>query len=84
MFLQDFDLHFVHVPGTAMGPAYALSHLPNPDLSSDNTDVTLLPDDLFISAIDTALVQKITSSFITDPLVVTALQNLSQGSLLFP
>ena len=67
-----------------MGPADALSRLPNPDLSSDNADVTLLPDDLCISAIDTALIQKITSSSITDPLVVTALQNLSQGSLLFP
>ena len=67
-----------------MGPADALSHLPNPDLSSDNTDVTLLPDDLFISAIDTALVDKITSSSLTDPLVVTALQNLSQGLPLFP
>ena len=84
MFLQDFDLHFVHVPGTAMGPADALSRLPNPDLSSDNTDVTLLPDNLFISTIDTALVNKIMSSSLTDPLVVTALQNLSQGSLLFP
>ena len=84
MFLQDFDLHFVHIPGMAMGPANALSHLPNPDLSSDNTDVTLLPDDLFISAINTTLVNKITSSSLTDPLVVTALQNLSQGSPLFP
>ena len=84
MFLQDFDLHFVHVPGTAMGPADALSRLPNPDLSSDNTNVTLLPDDLFISAIDTTLVDKITSSSLTDPLVVTALQNLSQGLPLFP
>ena len=84
MFLQDFDLHFIHVPGTAMGPANALSRLPNPDLSSDNADVTLLPDNLFISAINTALVDKITSSSLTDPLVVTALQNLSQGSPLFP
>ena len=84
MFLQDFDLHFVHVPGTAMGPADALSRLPNPDLSSDNNDVTLLPDDLFISTIDTTLVDKIRSSSPTDPLVVTALQNLSHGSPLFP
>ena len=84
MFLQDFDLHFVHVPGTAMGPTNALSHLPNPDLSSDNTDITLLPNNLFIYAIDTALVDKIQSSSMTDPLVVTALQNLSQGSPLFP
>ena len=84
MFLQDFDLHFVHVPGMAMGPADALSRLPNPDLSSDNTDVTLLPDDLFISVLDTALVDKIASSSVTDPLVVAPLRNLSQGSPLFP
>ena len=84
MFLQDFDLHFVHVPGTALGPTDALSCLPNSDLSSDNTDVTLLPNDLFISAIDTALIDKIQSSSVADPLVVTALQNLSQGSPLFP
>ena len=84
MFLQDFNLHFIHVLGTAVGPADALSRLPNPDLSSDNADVTLLSDDLFISVIDIALVDKITSSSLTDPLVVTALQNLSQGSPLFP
>ena len=45
MFLQDFDLQFIHVLGTAMSPVDALSHLPNPDLSADNTDVTLLPAD---------------------------------------
>ena len=67
-----------------MGPADALSRLPNPDLSSDNADVTLLPDDLFISVIDITLVDKITSSSLTNLLVITALQNLSQGSPLFP
>ena len=46
MFLQDFDLHFVHVPGSTMRPTNALSCLINPDVSSDNTNVTLLPDDL--------------------------------------
>ena len=84
MFLQDPDLQFIHVPGTAMGPTDALSCLPNPDLSSDNTNVTLLPDNLFIHAIDTTLIQKISSSSPTDPLVVTALHNLSCGSPLFP
>ena len=67
-----------------MGPVDALSHLTNPDVSSDNIDVTILPDDLFIHAIDTALVQKITSSSLSNPLVVSALQNLSVGSPLFP
>ena len=84
MFLQDFDLTFIHTPGTAMGPADALSHLSNPDTSSDNTDVTLLPDDLCTCAIDTALLDKITSSSALDPLVINAIQNLSNGSPLFP
>ena len=84
MFLQDFDLHFIHLPGSAMGPADALSRLPDPDTSSDNIDVTVLPNDLFIHAIDVALVDKISSSSPSDPLVVSALQNLSVGSPLFP
>ena len=84
MFLQDFDLHFVHIPGSAMGPADALSRLVDPDTSSNNTNVTLLSDDLFIHAIDTALVDKITSSTPTDPLFLNALKNLSAGSPLFP
>ena len=84
MFLQDFDLHFVHLPGSAMGPADALSCLPDPDTSSDNVDVTVLPDNLFIRAIDVALVDKISSSSSSDPLVVSALQGLSVGSPLFP
>ena len=84
MFLQDFDLHFMHLPGSAMGPANALSRLLDPDTSSDNVDVTVLPDDLFIHAIDVALVDKISSSSSSDPLVVSALQNLSVGSPLFP
>ena len=84
MFLQDFDLHFVHLPGSAMGPADALSRLLDPNTSSDNIDVTVLPDDLFIHAINMALIDKITSSSSSDPLVVSALQNLSVGSPLFP
>ena len=84
MFLQDFDLHFIHIPGSAMGPADALSRLPDPDTSSDNVDVTVLPDNLFIRAIDVALIDKISSSSSSDPLVVSALQSLSIGSPLFP
>ena len=84
MFLQDFDLHFIHIPGSAMGPTDALSHLSDPDTSSDNANVTLLPDDLFICAIDIALVDKITSSTTSDPLVLDTLHNPSSGSPLFP
>ena len=84
MFLQDFDLHCIHIPGSAMGPADTLSWLVDPDISSDNDNVTLLSDNLFLCVIDTALVDKITSSTPTDPLVLTTLQNLSVGSPLFP
>ena len=84
MFLQDFDLHFIHIPGSAMGPADALSHLTDPDLSSDNTNVTLLPDDLFICTIDTILVDKITSSTVSDPLVLDALKAFLLARLCFP
>ena len=56
-------------PGSTMGPTNALSHLTDPDISSNNTNITLLPDDLFIHAINTALVDKITSSTPTDLLV---------------
>ena len=84
MFLQDFNLHFTHVPGSAMGPTNALSCLANPDTSSDNTNVILPPDDLFIRTINTALVAKIASSTASDPLVLDTLKNLSAGSPLFP
>ena len=84
MFLQDFDLHFVHIPGSAMGPTNTLSRLANPNTSSDNNNVTLLPADLFIRIIDTALVDKITSSTSADLLVLDALRGLSAGSPLFP
>ena len=84
MFLQDFDLHFIHIPGSAMGPTDALSRLFNPDISSDNNNITLLSEDLFIRIIDTALIDKITSSTPSDLLVLTALHNLSVSSPLFP
>ena len=84
MFLQDFDLLFLHILGSAMGPADALSHLPDPDTSSDNTNITLLPDNLFIHTIDIALLDKITSSSPSDLLVLNALHNISASSPLFP
>ena len=84
MFLQDLDLCFIHIPSSAMGPADTLSRLIDPNTSSDNTNITLLLDDLFIRALDTILVAKITSSTLTDPLVLDALKSLSTGSPLFP
>jgi hypothetical protein len=78
LFLQDFDLHFLHTPGTQMGPANIV------DTADDNVELTLLPDDLFTRTIDTALADKISLSTPSDPLVLSALQALDEGASLFP
>jgi hypothetical protein len=84
LFLQDFDLHFLHTPGTQMGPADALSCRDNVNTADDNVELTLLPDDLFICTIDAALAEKISLSTPSDPLVLSALQVLDEGASLFP
>lgn len=84
LFLQDFDLHFIHTPGALKGPTDALSCLPNPNVILDNNDVTFLPDNLFICAIDVALSAKIAPSSSTDPLVLNAMCNIHNNSSLFP
>jgi hypothetical protein len=84
LFLQDFDLHFCHIPGMQMGPADALSRRDNVDTADDNVELTLLPDNLFARAIDVALADKISLSTPSDPLVLSALQALDEGASLFP
>jgi hypothetical protein len=79
LFLQDFDLHFNHTPGTQMGPTDALFCRDNINTADDNVELTLLPDDLFARAIDVALADKIALSTPSDPLVLSALQALDGG-----
>ena len=82
LFLQDFDLVFLAIPGSQMGPANALSCKDEVDTSNDNQDVILLPPALFIKAIDVALANKIAHSFPSDPLISAALHALDDGKLL--
>jgi hypothetical protein len=84
LFLQDFDLHFLHTPGTQMGPADTLSRRDNVDMADDNVELTLLPDDLFTRAIDVALTDKISLSTPSDALVLSTLQAFDEGASLFP
>ena len=67
-----------------MGPADALSHLPNPDMTLNNTNVTLLPDNLFIHVINIALTDKITASSSTDSLILNTVRSIHNNSPLFP
>jgi hypothetical protein len=84
LFLQDFELHFHHTPGTQMGPTGALSCSHDVNTTDDNLELTLLPDDLFTHTIDVTLTDKITLHTPSDPLVLSALQALKEGASLFP
>uniref|UniRef100_A0A0W0G731 Reverse transcriptase-rnase h-integrase n=1 Tax=Moniliophthora roreri TaxID=221103 RepID=A0A0W0G731_MONRR len=54
LFLSEFDLGLVHVPGKSISQADALSRRSNEqdDVNSDNEDIIVLPDRLFIQGID--------------------------------
>src|SRR4029450_12075025 len=56
LLLSEFNLELHHTPGSQLIQADALSR--RPDLSpseDDNTDITLLPDNLFVNLIDKGL-----------------------------
>ncbi|ESK80973.1 reverse transcriptase-rnase h-integrase [Moniliophthora roreri MCA 2997] len=57
LFLSEFDLGLVHVPGKSISQADALSRRSNEqdEVNSNNEDVIVLPDRLFIKGIDLAL-----------------------------
>jgi len=68
LFISEFDLKLVHVPGSKMYQSDALSCHPDhiPEGDTDNEDVTMLPDGLFVNLIDTELQQQIADSKILD------------------
>ena len=84
LFLQDFDIVWKVLPGTKLAPADALSHYNQVNTSSDNADTTIVPEPAVINALDLTLARHIQSSSSTDPLVLRAIQNLSDDTPLFP
>jgi len=75
--LSDFNLELHHVPGKDLGAPDTLSRQPDHvSDDSDNEQVTLLPETLFVNLIDSSLAWKIALSSETDPVVLTALQAL--------
>jgi hypothetical protein len=84
LFLQDFDIVWKVLPGTKMAPADALSRRDYVDTSLDNVDTAIVPSPAIINALDLSLVRYIHSSSASDPLVLRAIQNLSQETPLFP
>ena len=53
LFLSEFDLKLIHVPGSRMIQSDSLSHRPDHILNdTDNDDVIVLPDNIFICLLD--------------------------------
>ena len=61
LYLSEFDVKLVHTPGNEMVQSDALSWRPDlcPEEDNDNEDIVMLPDELFVSLIDTDLQERI-------------------------
>ena len=68
LYLSDFDVKLVHTPGHKMVQSDALSRRPDlfPDSDTDNEDITMLPDHMFLNLIDTKLHDRIATSIDLD------------------
>jgi hypothetical protein len=84
LYLSEFDIKLVHTPGHKMIQSDALSRRPDfvPDDDTDNDDMTMLLDDLFINLIDTDLQKRIASCTTMDKDAMDALTTLlGQGCI---
>ena len=69
LILTEFNIKLVHQPGTKMIQSDALSRRPDhiPEGDTDNDDVVMLPDSLFVNLIDTDLANRIKDAKDYDP-----------------
>ena len=82
LYLSEFDVKLVHTPGHKMVQSDALSRRPDlcPDTDTDNEDIVMLPDDMFISLIDLELQTRIAISDDLDGTAAEALKLLLEKS----
>ncbi|EEB89023.1 hypothetical protein MPER_12935 [Moniliophthora perniciosa FA553] len=68
LFLSEFDLHLIHVPGPRMVQSDALSRRDDHVLEedNDNEDIVMLPDKLFVKVIDTDMKEQIIEKATSD------------------
>uniref|UniRef100_A0A0W0FP87 Putative reverse transcriptase-rnase h-integrase n=1 Tax=Moniliophthora roreri TaxID=221103 RepID=A0A0W0FP87_MONRR len=78
--LSEFDLGLVHVPGKSITQADALSRRSNEqdEVDTDNEDIVLLPDRLFIKGIDLGMKEDIIERLGPDDFHKSALEQLLQ------
>jgi len=79
LLLSEYNIKLVHIAGSKMFLADALSRRPDmiPEEDHDNENITLLPDNLFINLIDMELQQKIANSTDMDIDATDALQSFA-------
>ena len=78
--ISDYDLKLIHVPGRELAGPDALSRRPDliPKDNSDNDQVTLLPESLFINIINLAITDKVAKSSEKDPIALKILQAMDE------
>jgi hypothetical protein len=64
LYLSEFDVKLVHLPGHKMVQSDALSRRPDlcPNEDTDNENIVVLPDNMFVNLIDTDLQERIAIS----------------------
>ena len=79
--LADYDFKLEHIPGTKIPAPDALSRHPDhiPEEDTDNKDITVLPEERFISAVDLELRTRITSSPKFNPRTAEAFQKIKDS-----
>ena len=78
LYLSEFDIKLVHTPRHKMIQSDALSRRPDfiPDKDTDNEDITMLPDNLFIQLLDIYLQRRIANTHDHDEEVTKALSTM--------
>jgi hypothetical protein len=82
LYLSEFDIKLVHIPGKNNIQADSLSR--RPDLcpqGTDNKDVIVLPEHLFVNLIDMELQKKIANAKNMDYDAAEAINNCSNKDL---
>uniref|UniRef100_A0A0W0G408 Reverse transcriptase RNase H-like domain-containing protein n=1 Tax=Moniliophthora roreri TaxID=221103 RepID=A0A0W0G408_MONRR len=77
LYLTQFDLRLVHVPGTKMVQSDALSRQPDlVDEENDNDDIIMLPDKLFVNMIDPELKTMLEEALPSDKFLQMTIESL--------
>ena len=81
LFLSQFKLKLIHVPGSQMVQSDALSRRSDlcPDDETDSMDITLLPNSLFVQTIDTEMHNLIATNLMKDNIIKDAIEALKSN-----